>query len=914
MPCLMEFRRTIFSDQSQIKVFEPGMTLAEMMNQFEHVPREFRSHGAIVLFDPKTGDYDWRGMPVGVTIYPHMFDRVRPHDGVAIFASTVPHGGMGGGGGEGAGGGGKSTFALVAAIAITAMTIWMGPGGGLALLSSSVFGVTLTATQAAIGAAAIGVAASAGLAFLTQPEVGNTAAAPSVGGSGKTTSLGAAGISQNPIGAYQQVPAVLGTIRVSPPLLARPYTISIDNSEWVYLVAGIVGPCAISDIKVNDLSISDLPTASYEYEVREGWDNDEPLTIVNQCVFQENINTELSGHVLEDDQKTLVQPITASYPQGHVLRTARECDTFRISLLFPTYTRDNGDKILSAFRIRMKQRGTGTWYNFPELILTGQIRNEFRQEIWFHFGDPLYEEDVYAPIVGQSQYFNYRYAKNSEWTAETYFIQNASLSLDPNPLHTYVGKDGVHFYLDKSIYPIDQWDFEITQSSGVAVGGAGTYNDVTYSGGLFTYTTTGLYNSVTREQINNQSTIHSRGYIRHYTSFRNRYPIGQRNVALICAKIKNIEVKSISAVFSSYVDEDSIETTRNPADLYRMILVDRRKNRGKLIDESSIEDLSEWKQHCEDLGLTCDAVVSDGSIEKALSLVSACGDAIPRRSDKWGVVVDKDRSAEPIAAMFHQGNMISPLVRMKALDLGSRAIVPSFTDIENDYTRIELDSPIYDDNVVSGVDGVRIDAVPFEGYVDEDNVRRRAKLDLRRSSTRDIKYQWGADVISLNIKKGSIVGIAHDTLAHTFAGGRVRSVTGAVGAQITKITMNTDVLDVPEAGFGDFFAVEPDVFTMSNLFWDSTYAIKGPDIGATVELSDNTYLTFQVSSITGPELTLPVSPSILNPGTLLPGALIAVGLLNHETKRVILTNILPRPGLTAICEGVDAADSIHEDL
>jgi len=841
---VVEFRRTLFSEDRDLRIFKAGVTLAEIAAEFD-TPAEFVEYGAIQV---AYADRSWPQM-----VPREMWGRVRPKPDAAIFISCRPADL----------GNGSQIFQIVAAVALIALVSFVS-AGGIALLAPSLGAVFGAGTiGASVASAAIGVAGSAALALLSPPVAGASG--------GSAQQLAVAGAAGNALGGFQQVPALLGTMRVSPPHLMRPYT-TIENTEQVVQgVVGMCGPLKIEDIKINDTPLADLDNV--EVELREGWSTDTDLTLVTVQAFEENINLEMSRHRTEDDQETLINPWADSYPRPHIFRTCRDCDAFRLLLNFPQGTKNNGagsDAIVLLYRMRIRNRAGGGWINMPELFTSSDKDQPYRIEIRLEWAANA------TVTTGAGNRFGYY--KNAEWEADAYFYSSGAGTINSVVNHFVATDDYFTIYLDPATFPVGQYDVEITRS-------AATLRDLTdedeYFGGMFTYTSTSGSDRLIPPQADRLSAT----YIQSYASFRNTYPIAETGLALIAFKATAMQVSSISAKFSSYVpvwdgvDWDTVdETSRNAAALLRWVLAGELNARP--IPSAILDTLADFYDHCDVEQLFCDTLRTEGSVEDAAVLAAQCGDAILRRNNKWGVVIDKDRSDEGIVALFGPHNMTTPLSINRSYQTGPRAVLPTFYDAAQDYAVNEFTEPVYDDGVDETDDPI-IEGAVYDGLTSEAAVTRRATLDLRRARLRLNRYSWGVSLNHLNVRKGDLVGITHDMFAvGQNASGRVKAFTHAGGNLLT-ITLNTEVAEVP-----------------------------GGDLGVKIELADGTMATIALSSVVGAVLT--VSGTVALPAELTRGCYAAVGTRSSEVRRVIIADIRPGDDLDAIIDAVDEAPGIFE--
>ena len=876
-----EFKRTIFSEHRDDRLFEAGMTVAEIVDMFDK-PAEFSAFGAVILYDPDRHGLDEHGLPNGQWIEREYWHRIRPKAGMAIFVSVVPHGG-------GGGSSGKSIFALVAVIALIALTAWVG-GGGLAFLAPGLLGAGTIGAH--VAAAAIGIAGATAISLLTKPAAGQISQASAAAG----MTLGSAGITQNKISPYQQLPAVLGTFRTSPSFLASPFTTIENGEQVVHAIVGLPGKYDISDIRIDTTPVADLPTGVLEYETRAGDASDADLTLITESGFEQTPGSELSKHRLDTDSQTLLQPVTSSYPKEQIVRTARRCNRFRITLQFPSGVAYalNSNKILLSFRLRLRRVGSSTWINLPEVQFEASIRSGLRQEIWLWFGRD--EGEVLAEATGQTFWPRF-YLRNSEWTANSYFNSGDAATPSANSAHCYAGANGIYFFLDESTFAVDQYDIGITR--GFADTAGSNFTATSYIGGLFTYRTF----SDPNYKIPDQSLTVAATILENYTSFRDEYPIARRGMAMIAVKAHNLAINSISAIFSSYAGTGA--ATDNPADLLSFVLTGNLN--GRPLDPARLESLSTWKSHCTSVSLACNALITQGSVEQAAAMVAIAGEALLRRSDKWGVVIDQDRSAESVVASFSPSNMTSPLTITKNFLAGAaQGVLPSFHDETQDYAVTDLPLAIFDDGVEQS-DLNLVEGASYDGLTTAAQVTRRAKRDLRAMRMRSIKYQFGTHLNQLNIKKGSLVGLSHDVLIDTYAAGRVKAFTVDSG-NLIDVTLNTDLLDLPPASFGANFFVWPmNWFRGSNMFTGD-----GPELSVQIENADGTILTVPIGSVDG--RTLAIAGTVAAPAALKKSCMASVGPVDRVTRRVILADITPADDFHATVTCVDEAPAIYQNL
>lgn len=259
--------------------------------------------------------------------------------------------------------GSKKTFLLLAAIALVAVTGFVGAGGVAAVLG---LGATSTFAAGGLGAsllaAGIGVAGSLALTALSAP--------PKFSNESKERSLAQAGVSGNAITMLEPLPYIAGVIGFSAPLLAPPYTEWDGERVIAYAAIGAEGRCAIDNIKINGIPIEDFSNA--EHEVREGLAVDEPRTMFTQTVIEERDGITISNFLTEleansNDLLTNQDDPTKSIPVWHTFRTAGSWDKVVLRFLFPSgivYSY-SGDRAFMPMRIEIRKVGSATWRRLP---------------------------------------------------------------------------------------------------------------------------------------------------------------------------------------------------------------------------------------------------------------------------------------------------------------------------------------------------------------------------------------------------------------------------------------------------------------------------------------------------------------------------------------------------------------------
>lgn len=190
--------------------------------------------------------------------------------------------------GGGGGGGGKTVLRMVAMVAIMAVASWAVAG-----VMSAIGGFGFSAGFSALSTFGTGVAMGIGgvvgglitNALIPPPEVGNQ----NNMASDNTRTLSGASNSANP---YGPIPRIYGKTRFSPYKIAPDYTEVVGETSYLRtLLCFGYGPLKVSDIRIGTNSIANY--SEVQYEIREGWPDDKPITLYTNTVVQQNYSIRL---------------------------------------------------------------------------------------------------------------------------------------------------------------------------------------------------------------------------------------------------------------------------------------------------------------------------------------------------------------------------------------------------------------------------------------------------------------------------------------------------------------------------------------------------------------------------------------------------------------------------------------------
>jgi predicted phage tail protein len=275
--------------------------------------------------------------------------RVKPKQGRTVYVRVIAHGS----------GGGSKILRTVLSIAIAVAAIYFAPVlAGTGAAGASMAGMTLGAQiGTAIVATGITLLGNMALNALIPPQQPTS---PDFGGLG-TPRYQLTG-TQNRFEPYAAIPRVFGRRRMYPLMAARPYSEVQGNDEYlrIALVVGW-GPIQISDIRIGETPLTAFE--GVEFEVREGWNTDSPLTKFTRTVTEQQFSI------------VLAKP-TEAEAAWSTRTTDTNTNEIILDLTLPSglaFFNDQGgrDQISVTFEVQYRQSGVGsyvspTWLNAAE--------------------------------------------------------------------------------------------------------------------------------------------------------------------------------------------------------------------------------------------------------------------------------------------------------------------------------------------------------------------------------------------------------------------------------------------------------------------------------------------------------------------------------------------------------------------
>lgn len=877
----------------QVRYLPEGLTLAELRAKMTCLPHDFDGRGVICIN--------------GRRVYRSAWASIRPkaqHNGVPVEITF--HAPPMGGGKEG----GKNILAIVAGIALTAITGFVA-GGGLASkfgLSAKLFGAgTVGATLAAAGVSLVG---SLLLSALVPPPVMPTSG-KALGNAGPASAEG------NVLEPNGPIPRVVGERKVFPPLACEPLTYFDGPDEVVEAIFVLNGPHRLQDIRVGAAAIDGL--TNVEYETREGWPGDPAITNVRRQARTEVIQSELRGHAVDaNDGRTLESPtgdFAAALPQPIAIASRDAPDEHLLHLIFPGGINKNAsdtDFLRVPLRLRIRQVGTTAWMNLPELHFMGSTPRQIRATIRLVWTDSAAisanaattEGWVEARISNPAQT---QAPPGDPWLADAYFDggsgdgwMNASNLGTTKVRHVALSRYTATILLDTAVFPAGRYEIEIVRGQQVQ-NSAWSSSAYTVSGAiwdLFGYAGTPAKIAQSRNGVSDGVVL------LRSVSIWNDHPLPASGLATIAIRARNRALERVSCIAGGYVrDWDGTDwrdwvVTSNPAPHYRDALCGWQNLDPVPLPILDAAGLVAWRAACTSLGYQVNALIEDATVDDALRIIASCGYAKPYQSEIWGVVRDYDRGAEGPVQVFTPRNS-SGFQWTKAFARLPEGFRVNFRDASRDYESHQI--TVFRRGISS--DTGRLEQVTYEGLVHEAEVIARADYDLDQLELRSTFYTLTAPAEAIICRRGDLVGVQHDALEVQSGAARIIDITFDGSGDITSVRLDgavpvrlnaTDVL-----GSADILA-EPDILDL------------GQKTGALIRRAAS-ITVHSLAGASGFTDVLTFASPIATTGIAI-GTLVAVGPLGSEIKRLIVKDIESSEDLTATIVMVDEAPGTVPDL
>lgn len=868
------YRLPFSLDVPVVRAFGPGHSVAQIMAQM-HPEADLAMIGGHVI--PR-----------------ERWERVYPKPTAVIEVSHLVHGG-----GEG-GGGGKNILSLVASLGLIALTGGIASGailGGASANLGAALGIGKALT-ANILAGGVGLIGSLLLSGLTPP--------PTLGPAGDAQKDRSASASGNPLEANAAMWRVVGERRVAPPLLAQPLVTLDGQDEVVEVVCGLAGPHRLQDIRIGSAEAATMP--GVQLETREGWPGDRPLRLLRRYGATQQVNAEIPAHKVEGDAQNILErtiDVSQAVPQRLVYATGQAPDEHQIQVAFPQGVgrpSDEGDQVRIPLRLRLREVGSDTWTVLPELHYRAAALRLLRATIRLIWAD---EGSVALSMSGRTGWVEARISAPGQTVApateafavDAYFDGGSGDGyLTGNNLassavrHVYGTADELSIYLDPATFAPGQYEVEIQRGAAVreAVWDSADYEVSGQVRDLFGYSGTVPEIAFSREGLSDTVAV-----LRSVSIWNDR-PVQTDEVALVAVRARNVQLEEISVLAGGYVPTwggsawTGWSVSSNPADHLRDIYVGR--SNADPLPESMLDDanmLVPFRAHCASEGYTCNAIIrGDSPVAEAARIVAGCGYGRPYMSEVWGVIWDRDRSADSPVQMFTPRNSRGLTITKDFARLPDGLRV-TFDDASRDWQPRQI--TVWRKGAAR--DTSRTEQVRYEGVDTEAAARARAAYDLEVLTRRSCTYALETPPESIVSRRGDLVAVSHDILSEQHGFGRV--IAGGADQIVLDAAMP--------------LINEPNVDDVTNFDAVQNVDLLGLVSAAAIQRADGTVDVEPLDCVTGETDVL----TFASPTTHVDeGQLVAVGPLATETLRLIVAGVTPDDQMGAALTLIDEASEL----
>jgi hypothetical protein len=780
----------------------------------------------------------------------------------------------------------------------------------------------LTGAAASLAAAAITIGGSLLVGAMSPPPrlgAPQNESASALSSDPASRNPSAASLSGNVLAPAAPMPRAIGTMRVFPPLLCNPLIEVVGDDEYAEAVFGLVGPHELEDIRVGGTLIDSLTESTVE--VVEGRPEDDVQSLVERQSHTNSSQTELRGHVLDEtNQDRLADQVTpaTSLPQPETFTSRKSPDEIWLNLAFPEGLLkgdDLSEVINVAVRIQMRIRGTDDFIKLPEIHFSMNAPSAFQKVIrlkWASFPaqpatPPTNQGPVYAFKATQAQSVS---PSTTAWEADSYFsagagsnVLSAATAGSSNVLNVELQDDKVIFYLDEDVFPKGVYEIQITRSTPYE-SASFTPSNYQYGGTVldhFAYRDSGGFSIIPVDHAQ----YRDRMVINRVSSIWNDNPVQTEGLSTISVRVHSRQLDNLSVLASGLVpvwdgsEWSGLEASQNPADHLYDVLTGSLGADPLPLEVVDTDSILEWRQHCIDNDLTVNAVAEGKRYTDVINMICSAGFGRIRNSEKWGVIIDRDRSSEEPVQIFTPRNM-SNFSWTRAWGRRPTGLRATFANADDDFANDEIF--VYDDP--NNEDANRLEHIHYDGLVYEDDVAARARFDVDQSKARFTFYSGDADAESIICQRGDLVAVQHDILVKKAGFARIKEVLLDSGSpmQITGLVLDGTV---PVFTTDDIYAVA-DVFAEENVFdlgQKTGVAIRlkdgGGDIIKEVTADDDGHTT---------EITF-VTP-FDDPGDIEEDCLVAAGPLGQEYKRLLIHAITAKNNIEATLTMVDEAPEL----
>lgn len=655
-------------------------------------------------------------------------------------------------------GGGKSPLRILLTIAVVVLSVVTAqPEFAAAYLGGS----ALAGTALALAVGTAGMMLVNAIAPIRAP--GSKSGAP------KDAPAYSISGARNQISPYQPVPVILGTHKFFPPMATKPYTELVGDDEYIRLLFAWCGPCKIEDIKIGDTPLLSYPGfedgGDGSYEIREGWDSDEPVTIVPGVVNQTRVDIKLTS------------------ADGWVDRTmAAGYDELSVEVSFPqgliSYNKTGKRRPQTVqYNVRYREAGTLTWTLLDGVIsypLATKAKSTMSDGNWI--ARAMMDGTIDLSQSGRNKPGT---VPIGQWTMQSGTVGSIINFPSTGKTGMIVSENGANMQMTAGTVKFPQDQFTVTGTTTTLVRRA-FYGKVdptkSYEVGLLRVTPDTEDSRVADEMF--------------WTVFRgtkNTTPLHfPTKLAQLAIRIKASEgaqnqIDIINCITSSYAPRfitgawettGALQTTNNPAALFRGVLLHPANKQKRTIAQIDDATLGAWYELCETEGYAFNHVKEYvSSVWDTLADIAFAGRGSPALPyGKWSVDYDQaDRVIQGHVTPRNSWGFKSE----KQLINRPHAFKIIFNNEDKDYLEDEIF--VYDDGYDVNTATV-IERLEFKGITDADLVWKFGRYHIAQARLRPETYTVFMDFEHFTFRRNSLIVVSHDVPRWGDHWGRVKSL------------------------------------------------------------------------------------------------------------------------------------------
>lgn len=589
---------------------------------------------------------------------------------------------------------------------------------------------------------------------------------------------------RNAIAPYQPVPVVLGTHRFFPPMAAKPYTELVGQDEYIRILLAWCGPCKIEDIKIGDTPIAEYPGFAEDggssIEIREGWANDDPITLIPAVVTQTRVDVMITeagswvNRTMEAGYDEL--SVEISFPQGLI-----------------RYNKLGKRRPVSVtWALRYREEGAVDW--------------------------TYLDADIDFPFASRA----ISTMGNGNWVVRA--LMNGSIELTQSGIN----RPGTIAIAQWTVFfgvVTDLVNFTGTGKTGMVVSQSGGNMQITAGSVKFPendFTVTGTTTSLVRKafygkvdrtksyevgmsRVTPDSTDERTSDEFFWTVFRGtkntsplNFPIPMAQIAL---RIKATEgaqnqIDIINCLASSYApryvsgnwESSATTTTNNPAALFRGVLIHPANRQPRGADQVDHDDLGAWYEQCDAEGYAFNQVREfTSSVWDTLADIAFAGRAAPALPyGRWSVDFEQeDRVVKGHVTPRNSWGFRSE----KQLINRPHAFKVIFNNENKEYVEDEI--IVYDDGY-NALSATVIERLNFKGITDPDLAWKFGRYHIAQARLRPEVYTVLMDFEHLTFRRNDLIMVSHDVPRWGDNWARVKSLITS-GANTTGVVLDDTV-------------------------------------------------------------------------------------------------------------------------